>query len=92
MNFNLKPAALYVLAALFLIGLADLEASASAVFNALAPSSRNGIVTAGPQEESDDPGCDLARLMTLAGGSREKNLRSAPAIKEPPVFVKNPFL
>jgi hypothetical protein len=91
MNFNLKPAA-PILAAVFLIMIAGLEVNASANLNHFAPGSRNAPVITGPQEEPDDPGCDLARLLKAAGGSREKRLRSGPAMTEPPVFVKNPFL
>jgi hypothetical protein len=91
MNSNLKPAA-SVLAAVFLIAIAVLEVNASADLNHFARSSQNAPVITDPQEESDDPGCDLARLMKLAGGSPEKKLRPHFAITEPPLFVKNPFL
>lgn len=97
MNCYLKAIALSVPAAVLF--LAGFEATASTGLNDPAPASRNGLAISGPQEESDDPRCDLARLMKLTGasgrphaGSREENPRSAPAILEPPVFVKNPFL
>jgi hypothetical protein len=92
MNFNLRPVALSVLAAAVLIAIAGIGVNASADLTHFAPASRNAPVTTDPQEEGDDPGCDLTRLMELAAGSREERLRSGPAMTEPPVFVKNPFL
>jgi hypothetical protein len=97
MNSSLKPAVLSVLAAVFL--LAGSGANASAVLNDPEAISRNGLALSVRQDERDDPPCNLAPLMKLTGsrsrshaGSWGENPRSAPAMTEPPVFVKNPFL
>jgi hypothetical protein len=97
MNSNVKPALLSVLAALFL--LAGSGANASAVLNDPADVSHNRPAVFVPQDELADPPCNLAPLMKPAGagsrshaGSRNEISRSTPAMTEPPVFVKNPFL
>jgi hypothetical protein len=96
MNSYLKPAALLTAAIFLLVGF---EAKASAGLDDPAAVSRNVPAVYDPEEEPEDPHCDLARLMKLTGaggrthtGSREESPLSAPAKVEPPVFVKNPFL
>jgi hypothetical protein len=97
MNSILKPALLSVLAAVFL--LAGFGANASAVLNDPAGVSRSRPAVFVPQDELANPPCNLAPLMKLTGagsrshaGSRNEIPRSTPAMTEPPVFVKNPFL
>jgi hypothetical protein len=97
MNSNLKSALLSVLAAVFL--LAGSGANASAAFSDPAGVSRSRPAVFVPQGELADPPCNLAPLMKLTGagsrshsGRRNEIPRSPPAMTEPSVFVKNPFL
>jgi hypothetical protein len=97
MNSYLKAGAVSALAGV--LPFAGFEAGASAIVNDRAAAVRTKPAVALPQDELDDPPCNSAPFVKLTGargrpraGSREAKPRSAPAMTEPPVFVKNPFL
>jgi len=97
MNSNLRAAQLFALAAIIL--LAGSGTNASAAVNDPAGVSRDGVSLSVPQDELDDPPCNLLPRLQLTGASSrsraeswEENPRSAPARTETPVLVKNPFL